>query len=390
MSETKLFPGEEQPATSTAAITEMPATWGVDANGYLIADLPDGVTLGADSAGRMLLGTDPQSSTLVTSHVTPTHVHIESPILPLAVYRPGMLGWAHTRGSGARYTSAGGVLISEAPSNALRDSHYIKNPLSGVWERTTLLEDASANTVRNSTASGTPQATGLPPLWGRFLSSAAITMVVNSIAADPRRPGFNRLRLTVTNNDTVTRQFNLQASCTSFLPGTQYAHSWTCKRISGSVVSALLYLDAGFTHVFTSSFMGNEEFTVTSTGFTTPSPPPGLAQFIIRPPTGESVTFEVVEPQIEQLPYATSHIATSAGEATRAADTFTLLAQWPSQPVTQYIRYVDLAAGVLEDSVSHFTGTQPQPLATRRAYTHVQVEPGTFTIEEMRGLAGVI
>lgn len=52
---------------------------------------------------------------------------------PLALYRPGLLQYAHTRASAATFATSGG-LLGVAPSGGLRDAHFVAG------ERTTLLE----------------------------------------------------------------------------------------------------------------------------------------------------------------------------------------------------------------------------------------------------------
>lgn len=300
----------------------------------------------------------------------------------LLAYRPGGAGLTATRASSAVQRGQDGVLFTVA-ADVLRDAHYVLNGTTGANERTTLLEGQRTNGVLQSEGFDTTS-------WTKF-DSAVVT--ADAVAA----PNGTLTADQVTLSASTSARSN-QTPSVSVTAGAVYTGSVWLRTSSATGIWPFNIADASdgtFTHRTFPVEIGPDwrriAFQVTAKATNT-STGTGLLLYLgnRRDVAGETI-FDAYAwgAQLEPGAFASSYVATTTAAVSRATDAPTLAGSWTSQAVTQYERYFDLATGAFTDRVVSFTGTTAQALALFRAYTHVQVEAGTFTLAEMRAKLGI-
>lgn len=271
----------------------------------------------------------------------------------LAFYAPGETEYTFSRNSAATQRASNGS-ISSVAANLLRDGNFVLNPATGLYERSTLIEGQRTNVVPNSVAAGTGGAGGLPNGWGFQLGNATLMSLTVTKRTDAAFPGCEVVKVSLTNNDIAGQWANLYfmgqgTSGAAAEPAQSWAVSAYLRKVSsGNETYAIghhewdaagAYLRPPGTSIHPTSSLARFSSGAITTGASTAFVTPRLTMGNIV--AGATVEFELVLPQGEQAPAASTPILTSGAAVTRRPDWLRLKAPAP-QPMTIYTRWVEM------------------------------------------------
>lgn len=253
--------------------------------------------------------------------------------------------------------------LASAAINAPRDSHYVLNPVSGLYERSLLLEGTRKNDVKNNTAVGAGAGV-LPTGWSNNVI-AGVTFTVVGTVTDPSLPGVTGVRIKYDNTLGTTQNPSFQCGAagtgaTPYTPSTNRAVSsyFALVANTGVVQANLGAYSWNAAGGFVATLTGGTIFTPTIgplarvTGVVSTSNAAAVFEMLrwsFSVVAGGSITVDVYGPQDELGSFASSLILTSTVAITRGADTHVRsLGGLTPQALTRYTRFINL--GTLDAS----------------------------------------
>lgn len=242
-------------------------------------------------------------------------------------YKPGLIEGTFTRASSA-YQSDSAQTLESLATDALRDAHYVLNPVTSLYERTTLTEQQRTNLLT----------------YSEQFDNAAWTKTASS---------------SVTPNDAVAPDGVASADLLS-IPSNDAGvyHATTCDGTSTYAAAVWVKGTAGnkvhfgvnenATTYITHTFSGDwERIDVTGVfglnanyHFRTDVPYVGMSQLA-------AVSFHAWGAQLEQASVASSYIKTEGTTASRAADNLSFTFPHKPQAMTIYARLFNMGGSEL-------------------------------------------
>lgn len=335
------------------------------------------------------------------THRTPNYRTPDAALFRYAAGDPiAALGGTFTRASSATYTDADGI-IRTAAAGVLRDNHYVRNPVTGLMERSVLLEgqrtnlctwgsDFTAHIISNvdlTTGHADPTGgAGATRMAAHQHPDAGKTGVAHSFRI------FRRLDMPL--GATITRSVWVKRGTNPKQANKVVVYSQTVGSVhvdlntltyalqNGASAGGVTEYTGGWLRVWVTGVVSS---TVNQNHFVYLSDRDIAASETSDPVLAGGEDIYIWGDQIEEGPFASSYIPTNGTPVTRAADS---LGGFAAPAGTLYRRSFDPRSGAVSDAVlAHAGGALP--ITTPRAYTHLLVAEGTRTLSEMRRLAGV-
>lgn len=288
------------------------------------------IRLGSDLVSRVYVGA--------------SKVHDEA----LLFWRPGdplPTGSTFSRASGATYVDANGVLQTAA-ANVLRDGHYVRNPVTGLMERSVLLEGQRTNLFLRSNdfanASWTKYAQGI---------AAAPVVTPNAGVAPDGTATAARIVFNSVGSNGADRSFLQQIPAAT--ASTAYTSSFWVKSATGDPETVVLINNFGTVTSTTTVVVGAEWTRVTNTHTTSGTDTAARTWFGINGTGSAARSADVLVwgAQLEAGAFPSSYIPTTTAAATRQADLLEMPLAASVADLSVFARFVDVGTSTNGTSV---------------------------------------
>ena len=243
-------------------------------------------------------------------------------------------------------------VIASATSGTLRDSHYVRNPVTGTYERATLLEKSSTNLVLRSEDFSNAAWTkaGPPAITSAAHTASGITL--DAIGDDDATAVEGVTQdITFTGNAVKAISIFVKAGSSQAASGSEIVLSDTTAG-ANRLRAVLTFSAAGVPSVTATigTYHGAESLVdgVYRLYFTTTSVTAANTNtFILRPAmtSAEEGNIYAGGVQAENSPYPTAYIATAGATVTRNADTLYFPFTDVPQALTVYVKGVERGSG---------------------------------------------